>query len=218
MPRGLENAIIDFCRQLYGSIGWLGVFFALTIESAAIPLPSEVTMPLAGWLLVQDKGLPVSYVLLAGLIGALGNVVGSWITYGIGMAGGRPLLLKYGKYVLISPHHIALADKWFAEKGEATAFFSRLLPVVRTFISVPAGIARMNFWRFTIYTFLGSFLWCAALAAGGYYTGANWERLRNAMRPFDYPIATLIVVWLIVFLVRGRRRATQDAVSIDATD
>jgi len=134
------------------------------------------------------------------------------------MAGGRPLLLKYGKYVLVSPHHIALADKWFAEKGEATAFFSRLLPVVRTFISIPAGIARMNFWRFTVYTFLGSFLWCAALAAGGYYTGANWERLRNAMRPFDYPIAALVVVLLIVFFVRGRRRATQDAASMDTAD
>ncbi len=93
--------------------------------------------------------------LIAGLVGALGCVVGSTITYWIGATGGRPLLLKYGKYVLISPHHIELADKWFAEKGEATAFFSRLLPVVRTFISLPAGIARMNFPRFILYTFAG---------------------------------------------------------------
>ncbi len=216
MPRGIETAIIEFVRQLYDSVGWLGVFIALTIESAAIPLPSEVTLPLAGWLLVQDKGLPVSGVLIAGLIGALGNVVGSWITYWIGMVGGRPLLLKYGKYVLISPHHIELADKWFAEKGEATAFFSRLLPVVRTFISVPAGIARMNFLKFTIYTFIGSFIWCTALATGGYYTGKNWEQLRNAMRPFDYPIAAIVLILLVVFFVRGRRAGRHPAAVVAA--
>jgi membrane protein DedA with SNARE-associated domain len=107
--------------------------------------------------------------------------------------------------VLISPHHIDMADKWFAEKGEATAFFSRLLPVVRTFISLPAGIARMNFVRFIIYTFVGSFLWCIALATGGYYAGANWDRVRNVMRPFDLPIAALVVIGLIVFFIRGRQ-------------
>ncbi len=207
MPRDLENAIIDFCRSLYGSVGWLGVLIAMAIESAAIPMPSEVIMPLAGWLLIQDKGHPVWFVLIAGLVGATGCVAGSAITYWIGAMGGRPLLLKFGKYVLISAHHIELADKWFAEKGEATAFFSRLLPVVRTFISVPAGIARMNFLRFIIYTFLGSFLWCAALATGGYYTGANWAHLRNAMRPFDYPIAVIVAILLVLFFVRGRRQS-----------
>src|SRR5437763_6984735 len=123
VPRGLENAIIDFCRSLYGSVGWLGVLIAMTIESAAIPLPSEVIMPLAGWLLIQDKGHPLWYVIIAGIVGAVGCVIGSAITYWIGAAGGRPLLLKYGKYILISPHHIELADEWFAEKGEVTAFF-----------------------------------------------------------------------------------------------
>ena len=163
-------------------------------------------MPLAGWLLIQDKGLSVWYVCIAGIVGALGCVAGSALTYAIGYAGGRPLLMRYGKYVLISPHHLDLADRWFAERGEATAFFSRVLPVVRTFISIPAGIARMSLLRFLAYTFAGSFLWCAALAMGGYYTGANWERLRNVMRPFDYPIAALVVIVLVIFLVRGRRR------------
>jgi membrane protein DedA with SNARE-associated domain len=205
LPRGLENAIIDFCRSLYGSVGWLGVLIAMTIESAAIPLPSEVIMPLAGWLLIQDKGHPVWYVVIAGLVGALGCVLGSAITYWIGAAGGRPLLMRYGKYVLISPHHIEMADTWFAEKGEATALFSRLLPVVRTFISIPAGIARMNFVRFIIYTFIGSFVWCIVLATGGYYAGANWEHLRNAMRPFDLPIAAIVVIGLVIFFIRGRQ-------------
>ena len=207
MPRGLEEAIIGALRSFYESIGWLGVLIAMAIESAAIPLPSEIIMPLAGWFLIKEAGQPVWFVLVAGIVGALGNVIGSAITYWIGAAGGRPLLLKYGKYVLISRHHIELADRWFAEKGEATAFFSRLLPVVRTFISLPAGIARMNFAKFIIYTFLGALPWSAALALGGYIAGANWENFRNTIRPFDYPIAAAALIGLIVFFVRGRRQA-----------
>jgi membrane protein DedA with SNARE-associated domain len=212
VPRGLENAIIDFLNSLYGNVGWLGVLIAMTIESAAIPIPSEVIMPLAGWFLIRNLHHGVWYVVIAGLVGALGCVLGSAITYWIGASGGRPLLIKYGKYVLISPHHIETADKWFAEKGEATAFFSRLLPVVRTFISLPAGVARMNFPRFIIYTFAGSFIWCVALATGGYYAGANWVRFRDVMRPFDYPVAALIVIVLVIFFIRGRQAHDRDPV------
>ena len=205
MPHGLEQAIINFLTHLFQAIGWPGVFLGMAIESAAIPLPSEVIMPLAGWLLIQARGNPVGYVVIAGLVGALGCVAGSLITYYIGAFGGRPLLLRYGKYIFLNEHHIDLADKWFAEKGEITAFVSRLLPVVRTFISIPAGIARMNVPRFVLYTFLGSFLWCTALAAGGYYTGSRWEELRNAMRPFDYPIAAIVLGVLVFFFIRGRQ-------------
>jgi len=207
VPRGIENALITFLSHLFQTVGWPGVFLGMAIESAAIPLPSEVIMPLAGWLLIQDRGNPVGYVFLAGIVGALGCVTGSLVTYYIGAIGGRPLLLRYGKYIFISEHHIDIADRWFAEKGEITAFVSRLLPVVRTFISVPAGIARMNLLRFVTYTFLGSFLWCTALAAGGYYTGSRWEELRNAMRPFDYPIAAAVVILLIFVFIRGRQGA-----------
>jgi membrane protein DedA with SNARE-associated domain len=214
VPRGLENAIIDFLRNLYDHIGWLGVFIAMAVESAAIPLPSEVIMPLAGWFLIKDAGHPVWWVLVAGVVGALGNVVGSAILYWIGALGGRPLLLKYGKYILISPHHIEMADRWFAEKGEATAFFSRLLPVVRTFISLPAGIARMNFGKFILYTFFGALVWSTALAAGGYVAGANWEEFRNKMRPFDYPIAAAVLIVLIVFFVRGRQTRSRVPVEV----
>lgn len=205
MPHGLEQAIITFLTHLFQAIGWPGVFLGMMIESAAIPLPSEVIMPLAGWLLIQARGNPVGYVVVAGLVGALGCVAGSLITYYIGAFGGRPLLLRYGKYIFLNAHHVDLADKWFAEKGEITAFVSRLLPVVRTFISIPAGIARMNVSRFVLYTFLGSFLWCTALAAGGYYTGSRWEELRNAMRPFDYPIAAIVLGILVFFFIRGRQ-------------
>lgn len=216
MPRGLENSIIDFLKSLYGHVGWLGVLIAMTLESAAIPIPSEVIMPLAGWFLIRNLNLGVGYVVIAGLIGALGNVLGSTITYWIGASGGRPLLMKYGKYILISPHHIENADTWFAEKGEATAFVSRLLPVVRTFISLPAGVARMNFPRFVLYTFVGSFIWGIALATGGYYAGANWERFRNVMRPFDYPVAAIIVIILVLFFIRGRQ--ARDRVPVEARD
>ncbi len=207
MPRGIENALITFLTHLFQTVGWPGVFFGMAIESAAVPLPSEVIMPLAGWLLIQARGNPVGYVFLAGLVGALGCVAGSLVTYYIGAVGGRPLLLRYGKYIFISEHHIDIADRWFAEKGEITAFVSRLLPVVRTFISVPAGIARMNLLRFIVYTFLGSFLWCTALATGGYYTGSRWEELRNAMRPFDYPIAAAVIILLVFVFIRGRQGA-----------
>lgn len=214
VPRGLEEAIIRFLGDFYASIGWFGVLIAMAIESAAIPLPSEIIMPLAGWFLIQNMGQPVWFVLVAGVVGALGNVIGSAITYWIGAKGGRPLLLKYGKYVLISPHHIELADKWFLEKGEATAFFSRLLPVVRTFISLPAGIARMNFAKFIIYTFLGALPWSAALALGGYIAGANWTDFRNTIRPFDYPIAAAVVIVLVVFFIRGRQSRSRVPVEV----
>jgi len=210
VPRGIENALITFLSHLFQTVGWPGVFFGMAIESAAIPLPSEIIMPLAGWLLIQARGNPVGYVFLAGIVGALGCVAGSLVTYYIGAIGGRPLLLRYGKYIFISEHHIDIADRWFAEKGEITAFVSRLLPVVRTFISVPAGIARMNLSRFIVYTFLGSFLWCTALATGGYYTGSRWEELRNVMRPFDYPIAAAVVILLVFVFIRGRQGAKGD--------
>lgn len=214
MPRGLENSIIDFLRSLYGSVGWLGVFLAMTIESAAIPIPSEVIMPLAGWFLIKDQHHAVWYVVIAGIVGALGCVLGSIITYGIGAAGGRPLLMRYGKFILISPHHIEVADRWFEEKGEATAFVSRLLPVVRTFISLPAGVARMHLPRFIVYTLAGSFIWCTALALGGYYAGANWEHFRNVLRPFDYPVAAIVVILIVLFIVRGRQ--SHDRAQVEA--
>ncbi|MFN8514199.1 MAG: DedA family protein [Chloroflexia bacterium] len=123
---------------------------------------------------------------------------------------GRPFILKYGKYVLISPHHVDLADRWFTNYGEITAFVSRLLPVVRTFISFPAGVARMNLAKFLTYSFLGSLPWCWLLAYGGYYFGSRWEDLRNKMRPFDYPIAAIVLVVLIWFpaVIKNRQAHT----------
>ena len=182
----------------------------MAIESAAIPLPSEIIMPLAGWKLIEAKGRGVEWVLLAGLFGAIGNVIGSWIAYAIGYYGGRPMAEKYGKYILVSRHDLDLADRFFAKWGNWAVFGSRLLPVVRTFISVPAGISRMPIWQFTVYTFAGAFLWSVGLAYGGYQLGQNYEDLRSAMRPLDYPIAAIIVIAVIWYVYRHVKRAWGD--------
>jgi membrane protein DedA with SNARE-associated domain len=199
--RGFEEQLVLFLQHLLNSIGWGGVVAAMAIESACIPLPSEVTMPLAGWMLIQAKGLALYNVLYAGIWGAVGCTIGSVATYWLGALGGRPLVEKYGRYVLISKHDIARADHWFSKYGEATAFFSRLLPIVRTFISLPAGVARMNFAKFTVLTFAGSFLWCVVLGGAGYFAGQHWREVRDVMRPFDIPIAIVILV-LIAWYVR----------------
>jgi membrane protein DedA with SNARE-associated domain len=203
----IENKYIwPFIEGIYNGFGWFGVVIMMAIESACIPLPSEVIMPLAGQYLV---GSPDNWwgIFLAGFYGAVGCTIGSIIAYWVGAFGGRPIVEKYGKYLLINKHHLHTADKWFEKYGEATAFFSRLLPVIRTFISFPAGVARMHFGKFVIYSFLGSFPWSAGLA----WAGAMWQPrdIREALRPFDIPIIIvilLLVAWFIVRNVMNRRR------------
>ena len=162
-------------------------------------------MPLAGWFLIQDRGHGYEYLLLAGFYGALGNLIGSLVAYYVGMWGGRPFLLRYGRWVLITPREIDLADRWFSRYGEITVFASRLLPVVRTFISLPAGIARMNVWRFSVFTFLGAFLWSMGLAWIGYLLGENWEDISKYMRPVSIPIAITVVLLAAYFVYRRIR-------------
>ncbi len=205
---GIESAFLDIINKIYDTLGWPGVVFLMAIESAAIPFPSELIMPLAGWLLIEDKGGSVWLVGLAGFYGALGNLLGSWIAYWVSFKGGRPLLYKYGKYVLITREEVDRAERWFLKYGDWIVFFSRLLPVVRTFISIPAGIARMNLWKFSIFTFMGSFPWSLGLAYGGFLLGENWGQLRSAMRPFDIPIllvAAAAVAWFLFRRVRAIR-------------
>jgi len=172
----------------------------MLVESACIPLPSEITMPLAGWLLVSEHNLGWPGVFLAGFWGAVGNLLGSLLAYWIGMVAGRPLIEKYGKWVLLTPKDIDRAEGFFAKWGEWAVFISRLLPVVRTFISIPAGVARMNVIRFSILTFVGSFLWSVPLAAVGYKWGPDWESFRERVRIADYPIAALVVLVVAWFI------------------
>ena len=206
----LEQQILNFIASTYNLLQWPGVVALMAVESACIPFPSELIMPLAGWMLIKDQSLPVAYTLAAGAYGALGNTIGSVIAYYIGMWAGRPLLKKYGRYVLISQRDLDLADRWFSRSGSWTVFVSRILPVVRTYISLPAGIARMNIFKFLVYTFIGSFIWSTALAYGGYQLGEHWEQLRNAMRTFDPLIIAIIIALLGLYIYRHVRHRNDD--------
>ena len=171
----LEQQILELIARAYDAIGWPGVVVLMTIESVFFPIPSEAVMPLAGWMLIEAQGHSVWFVLLAGLFGALGSLIGAIAIYAIGLFGGRPLLEKYGRYVLISRNDLDVADRWFERYGTWAVFTSRLLPVARSLISLPAGIARMHLLPFLVLTFLGSFIWSTGLALGGYLLGSNWE-------------------------------------------
>jgi membrane protein DedA with SNARE-associated domain len=204
---GIEDALLHFIRNTYDAISWPGVVLLMAIESACIPLPSELIMPFAGWTLVRDRGHGQEWLLFAALLGAIGNVLGSLIAYYVGALGGRPLVNKYGKYILISQRDLDLADRWFTRWGNAAVFASRLLPVVRTFISLPAGVSRMPIGRFIAYSFVGAFIWSLGLAWAGYKLGENWDNLRNWMRPADYPIAIVVVVLIALYVYRHVKHA-----------
>ena len=202
---GIEESLLQIVTEVYDTLQWPGVVLLMAIESANIPLPSELIMPLSGWILIQDKGLGAAFLFLAAFYGALGNLLGSWLSYWIGAKGGRPLLERYGKYLLLTQEDLNRADRWFARYGEWTVFLTRMMPVVRTFISFPAGVARMNLLKFSLYTFLGSLPWSLGLAYGGYILGENWESLRAVMRPFDIPIIAIILAGVVFFLWRRIR-------------
>ncbi|MCS7276961.1 MAG: DedA family protein [Dehalococcoidia bacterium] len=204
---GIEDRLLELARHLYEAIGWPGVVVLMAVESACIPFPSEVIMPLAGWFLVKERGLGAEWLLVAGLYGALGNLAGSMLAYVAGAWAGRPFLERYGRYLLITPGELALADRFFRRHGEASAFFSRLLPVVRTFISLPAGVARADPIRFAVFTFLGSFPWCLGLAAAGYLLGEHWQRLMDWFRPVSLPLAALLALAVILYYGRRLREA-----------
>ncbi|HET9321338.1 MAG TPA: DedA family protein [Bryobacteraceae bacterium] len=177
----------------------------MAIESAAIPLPSEIIMPFAGWFLIRSNGLPLWWLLVAAALGAVGNTAGSLITYWIGAAGGRPLLERFGRLVLITHGDLDQSDRWFARYGGAAVFVGRLMPVVRTFISLPAGVARMDLRTFTLFTIAGSFLWSLALVSAGYALGANYEQIRQFVSRFDIPIALAVLLLIALYIFRHVR-------------
>ncbi len=211
MLEALEAVIVPFLESLYTSIGYVGVVLAMAIESCAIPLPSEIILPFAGWMVARGTVEPATNAAWSywGAVGAgiVGNTLGSLISYGIGRAGGRPLLERYGRYVLISSHDLDVADRWFARWGEATVFFSRMLPVVRTFISVPAGIARMPLWRFLLFSVAGALPWVMLLVWGGTVLGANWSAIKTSLRGLDYVVVAALAVLVGLFVWRHLKRA-----------
>ncbi len=210
MLDALDAIVLPFLESLYERFGYIGVVIAMTIESCAIPLPSELILPFAGWsvsrgLIEPLTSSPCSY-WGAVLAGVLGNTLGSLASYAIGAYGGRPLVERYGKYMLISAHDLELAERWFARFGEVTVFFSRMLPIVRTFISVPAGIARMPLWRFTLFSILGAVPWVMLLVWGGMQLGDHWLELKQSLKGLDYLVAAAIVAAVGIFVWRHVRR------------
>ncbi|HEV7747073.1 MAG TPA: DedA family protein [Pyrinomonadaceae bacterium] len=206
--------IIEFLSGIIvatiSTLGYSGVVLLMAIESACIPLPSEIIMPFSGYLVSTGQ----MNLWLVGIAGAVGCVLGSLVAYWVGSKGGRPLIEKYGRYVLVSPHDLDLADRWFANYGELIVFVSRLLPAVRTFIAFPAGVARMNLKRFVIYTFAGSLPWCLALAYVGQKLGEKWNQddtLKTWFHRFDFVIGIIAVVlatWWIWRHIKHLRKET----------
>jgi len=194
--------LVQFATDVVGAWGLPGVFVLMTLESACIPIPSEAIMLFAGFA-VSEGDMGFWGAVAAGVAG---NVVGSWIAYWIGLYGGRPFIDRWGKYVLLRHHHLDLAERWFDRWGAPTVFFSRMLPIVRTFISLPAGMGRMPFWKFTVYTLLGCIPWVIFLTWLGVEAGDNWETIEKQLKWLDYVVVVAIVgvvVWLVV--KRARR-------------
>lgn len=196
----MVTAVIGFLGRFIISVistsGYAGVVLLMGIESACIPLPSEIIMPFSGYLVSTGR----FNLWAVAVSGALGCNLGSLVAYYVGAWGGRPLVERYGRYALVSRHDLQMADHFFARYGEWAVSIARLLPVIRTFIALPAGISRMNVWRFHIYTFLGSLPWCLALAYAGMKLGPRYTMLREYFRRFDAVLGVLIVLALVWFI------------------
>jgi membrane protein DedA with SNARE-associated domain len=205
----------EFVIEEIARYGYLAIFVLMVLESACIPVPSEVTMLFGGALvsasfLAPEQQLAFWPVVLAGTVG---NLVGSWLAYWAGYVGGRPLIDRWGRYLLIRPHEVERAHDWFERRGELAVFGGRLLPVIRTFISLPAGVVRMGFWKFTVYTVLGCLPWVAALTWLGYLLGARWETVERILSPFSWTIAGLILaggIWFVWHRIRSIRREEEE--------
>lgn len=194
--------IIDFLAgiitQTIDIMGYSGVFFLMLIESCGIPMPSEIIMPFSGFLVAEGK---MNFWAVS-FVGALANLAGSLAAYWIGLKGGRSLIEKYGKYVLISKNDLDLADRWFAKFGNMAAFFGRLLPIVRTYISFPAGIAKMDIKRFSVYTFAGALPWSMLFTWLGVKMGNNWDQIRENLHNFDLSVFILLVIGIAWYVWR----------------
>ena len=196
----VTDKLVDFATNLIGDAGYAGVFVLMTLESALIPIPSEATMLFAGFK-VSDGTLTLFGIVAAGV---LGNLVGSWIAYAIGYFGRLELLERHHVFH-VNQRYLGWADDWFNRHGDATVFFSRMLPIIRTFISLPAGIARMPFWRFTVLTVAGCIPWVLALGLIGREVGSNWHKWKDDLAYLDYAVVAAVVALIVYALVKRRR-------------
>ncbi len=193
-----ETAIITFVKHLLETVGYPGIFLAMLIEGSGIPLPSEITMPFAGFLTTgAHPKFQIPWVILAGTVA---EVCGAGIGYAVGLFGGRPLLERYGKWVLISPEDVDKGSSWFDRFGSGIVLVARLLPAVRSYVSIAAGIAEMPLVPFFVFSLIGSLIWCTFLTILGHVLGDHWTRISNATRPFEVPIVVGVIVVLAAYL------------------
>jgi len=209
----ITDTLVDFATNVVRDLGLPGIFGLMFLESACIPIPSEATMLFAGFNVHNGE-----YSLLAiTVVGSLANLAGSWLAYAVGYFGRVELLERHGSKLHISKRRLEWADSWFERYGAATVFFTRMLPIIRTFISLPAGAARMPFWRFTLLTLAGCIPWVLALGFIGRQVGENWTQWRDSLHYVDYAVAALIVVAIIWLVIRSRSRRGKDEAAADAS-
>jgi membrane protein DedA with SNARE-associated domain len=209
----ITDPIVNFAVDVIDALGLPGIFVLMVLESACIPIPSEATFLFAGFNVA--KGSYSMFAVVA--VGTIANVVGSWIAYAVGYYGRVDLLEKHGKKLHVKPSHLRQADAYFEKYGSATVFFTRMLPIIRTFISLPAGIARMPFWRFTILTTLGCIPWIFMLTYIGFQVGDRWEEWKDSLHYIDYAVLAAIILGGIYFFLRWRRNRPPASASADAT-
>jgi membrane protein DedA with SNARE-associated domain len=216
---GLEQHLVNLVKDFLTTVGYPGVFLLMAVEGFGIPIPSELTMSFGGFLASSAGGDKFALVPVI-VAGALGEIAGGALAYALGFFGGRPLLLRYGRYVLLSEAELNKGEAWFGRYGSWVVLVTRMLPAIRSFIAFPAGVVRMPFWQFLLFSAIGSTIWCTLLAITGHTLGDHWQTVSNDIRPFDVPIAILLVL-LIGFAVYKRVSAvrressTKTAVPVD---
>lgn len=199
----IAELFVNFVVSFIEKFQYLGIFLLMALESANIPIPSEIIMPFSGYLIYQGK---LSLVLVI-VMGALGNLLGSILSYFLGAQMGRPFVLRYGKYFLIPEKEFMMAEGWFLKYGKPIIFFSRVLPVLRTFISLPAGVAKMDFMEFVIYTLIGSLIWSAFLAYVGIWLGPSWESIIAFFNKLDILVIAAVVVFIVWYVRKFRHNS-----------
>ena len=198
------SSLTNFIINTISNSGYLGIFFLMVAESALIPIPSEVIMPFSGYLVSTGKFNAI-FVILAG---SIGNLIGSWIAYFVGLRLGREFILRYGKYVLLKKSHLELTESYFTKYGDRSTFISRLLPAIRTYISLPAGVANMNLKKFSIYTIAGSLIWNTMLTYVGIKLGSEWTNIRQYSDYIDAAVVVGAIIVIIVFVKKYRKEKT----------
>jgi membrane protein DedA with SNARE-associated domain len=210
----ITDPLVEFATDVVDAMGLPGIFLLMALESACIPIPSEATMLFAGFNVSRGE----YSLIVVTLVGTFANLAGSWVAYAIGYYGRVDVLEKHGRKLHIKPEHLRWADRWFEKHGDVTVLVTRMLPIIRTFISLPAGVARMPFWRFSLFTVIGCLPWVFLLTYIGKEVGANWEDWKDSLHYVDYAVAACIVLGVVYLVVRNRRnRGSGSEPAADAT-